>query len=109
MAFAILGAPRTTRQNRNFAIRLLVLGITHSSHRRASGLSTVSTSAIRCDTRSVRMLAAVSAASVWAIVRGIIIDAPANLLRRVNNLFARVITSAAVVWRSVWTGLSSCL
>ncbi|EKS38737.1 LPS export ABC transporter permease LptF [Afipia clevelandensis] len=89
MAFAILGAPRTTRQNRNFAIGLLVLGIL-ILRIAGFGLSTVSTSQPVAILVQYVLLAAVSAASVWAIVRGIIIDAPANLLGRVNNLFARV-------------------
>lgn len=89
MAFAILGAPRTTRQNRNFAIGLLVLGIL-ILRIAGFGLSTVSTSQPVAILVQYALLAAVSAASVWAIVRGIIIDAPANLLGRVNNLFARV-------------------
>ncbi|MGD9838961.1 MAG: LPS export ABC transporter permease LptF [Afipia sp.] len=89
MAFAILGAPRTTRQNRNFAIGLLVLGIL-ILRIAGFGLSTVSTSQPVAILVQYALLAAVSAASVWAIVQGIIIDAPANLLGRVNNLFARV-------------------
>ncbi len=89
MAFAILGAPRTTRQNRNFAIGLLVLGIL-IIRIAGFGLSTVSTSQPVAILVQYALLAAVSAASVWAIVQGIIIDAPANLLGRVNNLFARV-------------------
>ncbi|EGP07029.1 putative permease [Bradyrhizobiaceae bacterium SG-6C] len=91
MAFAILGAPRTTRQNRNFAIGLLVLGIL-ILRIAGFGLSTVSTSQPVAILVQYALLAAVSAASVWAIVRGIIIDAPANLLGRVNNLFARIAT-----------------
>jgi len=89
MAFAILGAPRTTRQNRNFAIGILVLGILILRIAGFGG-STVSTSQPVAILVQYAVLAAVSAASVWAIVQGIIIDAPANLLGRVNNLFARV-------------------
>jgi len=89
MAFAILGAPRTTRQNRNFAIGILVLGIL-ILRIAGFGLSTVSTPQPVAILVQYVLLAAVSAASIWAIVQGIIIDAPANLLGRINNLFARV-------------------
>jgi lipopolysaccharide export system permease protein len=35
------------------------------------------------------MLAAVSVGSVWMILRGVIIDAPANLLGWINGLLSR--------------------
>ena len=89
MAFAILGAPRTTRQNRNFAIGLLVLGIL-ILRIAGFGLSTMSTSKPIAILVQYVMLATVSAASVWMILRGVIIDAPANLLGRINGLFTRV-------------------
>lgn len=89
MAFALLGAPRTTRQNRNFAIGLLVLGIL-VLRIAGFGLSTVSTSQPVAILVQYVMLATVSGASIWMILQGVIIDAPANLLGRVNSLFARV-------------------
>lgn len=89
MAFAILGAPRTTRQNRNFAIGLLVLGIL-ILRIAGFGLSTVSTSQPVAILVQYIMLAAVSGASIWMILQGVIIDAPSNLLGRINSLFARV-------------------
>jgi lipopolysaccharide export system permease protein len=88
MAFAILGAPRTTRQNRNFAIALLVVGIL-VVRIAGFGLSTTSTSQPAAVLVQYLMLAAVSAASIWLILRGVIIDAPANLLAPIGALFSR--------------------
>lgn len=88
MAFAILGAPRTTRQNRNFAIGVLVVGIL-VLRIAGFGLSTMSTSQPAAVFVQYFMLAAVSVGSVWMILRGVIIDAPANLLGWINGLLSR--------------------
>ena len=88
MAFAILGAPRTTRQNRNFAIAVLIVGIL-VVRIAGFGLSTASTSKPFAIPAQYLLLAIVSAGSLWMITRGVIIDAPANLLRRIDNLFSR--------------------
>ena len=88
MAFAILGAPRTTRQNRNFAIALLVVGIL-VVRIAGFGLSTTSNSQPVAVLVQYLMLAAVGAGSFWLILRGVIIDAPANLLAPINALFNR--------------------
>ncbi len=88
MAFAILGAPRTTRQNRNFAIAVLVVGIL-VVRIAGFGLSTASTARPFAIPAQYLLLALVSAGCFWMIMRGVIIDAPANLLRRIDNLFSR--------------------
>lgn len=88
MAFAILGAPRTTRQNRNFAIGVLVVGIL-VLRIAGFGLSTMSTSQPAAVFVQYFMLAAVSVGSVWMIMRGVIVDAPANLLGWINGLLSR--------------------
>lgn len=54
------------------------------------GLSTVSTSKPLAIPAQYLLLAIVSAGSLWMILRGVIIDAPANLLGVVNNLLNRV-------------------
>ncbi len=86
MAVAILGAPRTTRQNRNFAIGILVVGILIL---RIAGfaLSTMSTTRPVAIFVQYFLLAGVSVASIWMITRGVIIDAPANLLERISGIF----------------------
>lgn len=94
MAFAILGAPRTTRQNRNFAIAVLVVGIL-VVRIAGFGLSTVSTSQPVAVTGQYLMLATVCAGSIWLIMRGVIIDAPTNLLGPIIALFSRAATLRA--------------
>jgi lipopolysaccharide export system permease protein len=89
MAFAILGAPRTTRQNRNFAIGLLILGIL-VVRIAGFGLSTTSVAQPLAIPAQYLLLAVVCAASFWMTMRGIIIDAPSNLLGTVNGMFSRV-------------------
>jgi lipopolysaccharide export system permease protein len=89
MAFAILGAPRTTRQNRNFAIALLIVGIL-VVRIAGFGLSTVSVAQPMAILVQYLMLALVCAASFWMTIRGVIIDAPTNLLGAVNGMFSRM-------------------
>jgi lipopolysaccharide export system permease protein len=89
MAFAILGAPRTTRQNRNFAIALLIVGIL-VVRIAGFGLSTVSVAQPMAILVQYLMLAAVCAASFWMAIRGVIIDAPTNLIGAVNGMFSRM-------------------
>ena len=88
MAVAILGAPRTTRQNRNFAIAVLIVGIL-VLRIAGFGLSTISTSRPAAILVQYFMLAGVSAASFWMIMHGVIIDVPTNLLGRIRDLFGR--------------------
>ena len=89
MAFAILGAPRTTRQNRNFAIVLLIVGIL-VVRIAGFGLSTVSAAQPMAILIQYIMLGAVGAASFWMTIRGVIIDAPTNLIAAINGMFSRV-------------------
>lgn len=89
MAFAILGAPRTTRQNRNFAIAILIVGIL-VVRIAGFGLSTASVAQPLAIPVQYLMLAMVCAASFWMTMRGIIIDAPSNLMGAVNGMFSRV-------------------
>lgn len=94
LAFAFLGAPRTTRQNRNFAIALLILGILVV---RIAGfaLSTIAVANPVAIYLQYLLLAAVSLGSFWMILRGFIIDAPTGLLTGVQNLFKRARTAVA--------------
>lgn len=89
MAFAILGAPRTTRQNRNFAIALLIVGIL-VVRIAGFGFSTVSAAQPMAIVAQYLMLGVVGTASVWLTIRGVIIDAPTNLTGAINGMFSRV-------------------
>jgi lipopolysaccharide export system permease protein len=90
LTFAFLGAPRTTRQSRNFSIGgsiLTVFGL------RMAGFA--------CSVLAVKspfaplvqylMLAAAIGASFWIIVGGIVIEPPAALLEAVNRSNARLL------------------
>jgi lipopolysaccharide export system permease protein len=88
LAVAILGAPRTTRQNRNFAIALLIVGIL-VVRIAGFGLSTVAVSKPAAVPVQYLLLAGVCAGSFWMIVRGVIIDAPTNLIGAINGIFSR--------------------
>ncbi|MGL5167363.1 MAG: LPS export ABC transporter permease LptF [Afipia sp.] len=89
MAFAILGAPRTTRQNRNFAVALLIVGIL-VVRIAGFGFSTIAVSQPTAIPTQYLLLATVCAASVWMTMRGVIIDAPTNLIGAVNGMFSRI-------------------
>ncbi|CAN5190119.1 LPS export ABC transporter permease LptF [soil metagenome] len=89
MAFAILGAPRTTRQNRNFAIAILIVGIL-VVRIAGFGLSTVAAAQPTAILVQYLMLAVVGAVSFWLTIRGVIIDAPTNLIGAINGIFSRV-------------------
>lgn len=94
LAFAALGQPRTTRQNRSFAIGVLVLAIFVV---RISGFGLSSASGARpfAILGQYLMLAAVSAASLWMILRGVIIDSPVGLSSLATNLSGRLATLRA--------------
>lgn len=89
MAFAALGPPRTTRQNRNFAIGVLLLAIL-GTRIAGFGLSTVSVSLPSGILAQYLMLVAVAALSIFMIVRGVIIDAPVNLTGLGSRMFRRI-------------------
>jgi len=89
IAFAILGAPRTTRQNRNFAIAVLIVTIL-AVRIAGFGFSTAAVASPGPIYLQYAMLAAVSALSVWIILRGVTIEAPVNLASLAESLFARL-------------------
>jgi lipopolysaccharide export system permease protein len=90
LTFAFLGAPRTTRQSRNFSIGgaiLTVFGL------RMAGFA--------CSVMTVNyplaalvqylMLAAAIGASFWIVLGGIVIEPPAALMEAINKLNARLL------------------
>ncbi len=85
LTFAFLGAPRTTRQSRNFSIGgsiLAVFGL------RMAGFA-CSVLAVKSPLAPVvqyLMLAAAIGASFWIIVAGIVIEPPAALIEAINNI-----------------------
>jgi lipopolysaccharide export system permease protein len=89
MAFAALGAPRTNRQNRNFAIAVLIVGIL-VVRIAGFGFSTVSTSLPAAILGQYAMLAVICIGCVWLIFRGVIIDAPSNLFGNIRSVLGRL-------------------
>jgi lipopolysaccharide export system permease protein len=90
LTFAFLGAPRTTRQSRNFSIGgaiLTVFGL------RMAGFA-CSVMAVKSPIAALIqyfMLAVAIGASFWIIVAGIVIEPPAALLEAINRSSARLV------------------
>ena len=88
-AFAFLGAPRTTRQSRNFSIGssiLVVFGL------RIAGFA-CSVMAVKSPLAPVAqylMLLVAIGASLWIIIGGIVLEPPAALIEATNNANARL-------------------
>src|ERR1700722_943267 len=90
LTFAFLGAPRTTRQSRNFSIGgsiLVVFGL------RMAGFA--------CSVMAVKsplavgvqylLLAAAVGASLWIILDGVVVEPPAALIEAINRSNARLL------------------
>jgi lipopolysaccharide export system permease protein len=90
LTFAFLGAPRTTRQSRNFSIGgsiLAVFGL------RMAGFA-CSVMAVKTPLAPVLqylMLAAAVGASLWIIIGSIVIEPPAALMEAINKSNARLL------------------
>src|ERR1700723_2453731 len=90
LTFAFLGAPRTTRQSRNFSIGgsiLAVFGL------RMAGFA-FSVMAVKSPLAPViqyLMLATAIGASLWIIVGGVVIEPPAGLMETINRSNARLL------------------
>src|SRR6202790_3202872 len=90
LTFAFLGAPRTTRQSRNFSIGgsiLAVFGL------RMAGFA-CSVMAVKSPLAPIvqySMLAAAIGVSLWIIIGGGVLEAPAGLLESINKTNARLL------------------
>jgi lipopolysaccharide export system permease protein len=90
MTFAFLGAPRTTRQSRNFSITSSILAV-----------FVVRIAGFACSVMTVKsplapivqylMLAAAIGASLWIIVGSVVVEPPANLIESINRSNARLL------------------
>jgi lipopolysaccharide export system permease protein len=88
LTFAFLGAPRTTRQSRSFAMSSAVLAVTGV---RIAGFacSVVASSSATAVVVQYLMLAVTAAISVWMIRGGKVIDAPPILTETIEAWTAR--------------------
>jgi lipopolysaccharide export system permease protein len=90
LTFAFLGAPRTTRQSRNFSIGgsiLAVFGL------RMAGFA-CSVMAVKTPSAALvqyAMLLAGIGAGIWIIVYGVVIEPPAALMEAINKSNARLL------------------
>jgi lipopolysaccharide export system permease protein len=98
LTFAFLGAPRTTRQSRNFSIGgsiLAVFGL------RMAGFA-CSVMAVKSPFAPViqyLMLAAAVGASLWIIIWGVVIEPPAALMEAIDKSNARLLRLLRLIGR----------
>jgi lipopolysaccharide export system permease protein len=90
LTFAFLGAPRTTRQSRNFSIGSSILAVFGL---RMAGFA-CSVMAVKSPLAALiqyLMLAAALGASIWIIVDGVVVEPPAVLMEAINRSNARLL------------------
>jgi lipopolysaccharide export system permease protein len=90
LTFAFLGAPRTTRQSRNFSIAcsiLAVLGV------RLVGFacSVIAAKSPLAVLIQYLMLVASIGVSLWIIIRGVVVEPPVALMEAINRSGARLL------------------
>src|SRR5712671_1551366 len=89
LTFAFLGAPRTTRQSRNFSISNAILAVFGL---RMAGFA-CSVMAVKSPSAPVvqyLMLALAIGASLWIILGGVVVEPPAALIEAINKSNARL-------------------
>jgi lipopolysaccharide export system permease protein len=90
LTFAFLGAPRTTRQSRNFSIGSSILAVFGL---RMAGFA-CSVMAVKSPFAPIvqyLMLLLAIGVSLWIIIGGIVIEPPAALIESINNANARLL------------------
>ncbi len=90
LTFAFLGAPRTTRQSRNFSIGSSILAVFGL---RIAGFA-CSVMAVKSPFAPVvqyLMLLVAIGASLWIIIGGIVLEPPAALIEAISNANARLL------------------
>jgi lipopolysaccharide export system permease protein len=90
LTFAFLGAPRTTRQSRNFSISSSILAVFGL---RIAGFacSVMSVKSPLAPVIQYLMLATAICGSLWIIVGGVVIEPPAALTETINKSTARLL------------------
>ena len=89
LTFAFLGAPRTTRQSRNFSITSSILAV-FAVRMAGFACSVMTAKAPQAATVQYLMLAAAIVAGLWIIFAGVVIEPPARLVEAVDNANARL-------------------
>ena len=90
LTFAFLGAPRTTRQSRNFSMSSAILAVFGL---RMAGFA-CSVMAVKSPLAPIvqyLMLTVAIGASLWIILGGIVVEPPAALMEAINKSNARLL------------------
>jgi lipopolysaccharide export system permease protein len=90
LTFAFLGAPRTTRQSRNFSITGSILAV-FGLRMAGFACSVMAVKSPLAPLVQYLMLAAAIGVSLWIIIGGIVIEPPAALLEAINKSNARLL------------------
>jgi lipopolysaccharide export system permease protein len=90
LTFAFLGAPRTTRQSRNFSMGGAILAV-FSVRTAGFACSVMAQKSPFAPLFQYLMLAAAIIVSLWIVIGGIVIEPPAALLETINKTNARLL------------------
>src|SRR2546423_3604140 len=90
LTFAFLGAPRTTRQSRNFSISSAILAV-FGVRMAGFACSVVAVKSPLAPLVQYLMLAVSIGASIWIIVGGIVLEPPVAVIDAVNRSNARLL------------------
>jgi len=89
LAFAFLGAPRTTRQSRSFSISNAIFAV-FGLRMAGFALSVLTAKSVYAAYGQYLLLLAACGISAWIILRGIVIEPPARVIEFFNSLVARM-------------------
>jgi lipopolysaccharide export system permease protein len=90
LTFAFLGAPRTTRQSRNFSIGSSILAV-FGLRMAGFACSVMAVKSPIAPLIQYLMLAAAIGAGIWIILAGIVVEPPAMLIEMINKSNARLL------------------
>jgi lipopolysaccharide export system permease protein len=90
LTFAFLGAPRTTRQSRNFSMSSAILAV-FGLRMAGFACSVMAVKSPLAPILQYLMLTAAIGASLWIILGGIVVEPPAALREAINKANARVL------------------
>ncbi len=90
LTFAFLGAPRTTRQSRNFSISSAILAV-FGLRMAGFACSVMAVKSPLAPLVQYLMLALAIGASLWIILGGVVVEPPATLIEAINKSNARLL------------------
>jgi lipopolysaccharide export system permease protein len=88
LTFAFLGAPRTTRQSRNFSIGSSILAV-FGLRMAGFACSVMAVKSPLAPIAQYLMLAVAIGAGLWIIIRGVVVEPPAALMEAISRSNAR--------------------